>query len=190
MQVSVWGTLSQVSQRFPLLSPLIWLILPPSLIWLMPRLLNLNRVEVRDRLARTNQLEHPDLFLYLLSDKKEPFPKEEWLLSHANVLIVASFDPIANVSSSVIYFLTKHPDKLHVLVKEIRESFGTYQEVVSETLQNVKYPQAVINEALRLHTNAAFGLPRQCPGTLIDGYLVPKGVIKIFILWLNHVVLL
>ena len=158
-----------------MLRPLIWIFLPPSIATLMPKLLRMNRTEVRNRLTRRNELEHPDLFEYLL-EKGKPDPDEDWLLSHANVLIVAGFDPHTNLSSSMIYFLARNPDKLKRAVEEVRRTFSSYDEITAESLQNLKYLQAVLSESLRMHTNAAFGLPRVCPGAIVDGHAIPKGV--------------
>jgi len=131
---------------------------------------------MKSRLARAHQLEHPDLFQYLLPEKGDGVPDESWLLSHANVLIVAGFDPHANLYSSLMYYLAKYPEKLRIAAVEVRDTFRSYGDIVSEPLQKLTYMQAVINEALRIHTNAAFGLPRLSPGTAVDGYFVPAGV--------------
>ncbi|KAJ5691436.1 cytochrome P450 [Penicillium malachiteum] len=40
----------------------------------------------------------------------------------------------------------------------------------------MKYLQAVIDESLRIHTNAAFGLPRRSSGHDVDGTFVPSAV--------------
>jgi cytochrome P450 len=174
-KVALWGTIAQVSLRFMMLRPLIWFFLPPSIATLMPKLLRMNRTEVRNRLKKRNQLEHPDLFEYLL-EKDKPDPPEDWLLSHANVLIVAGFDPHTNLSSSMIYFLARNPDKLKIAVEEVRGTFTNYHDITADALQNLIYLQAVLNESLRIHTNAAFGLPRICPGAIVDGHAVPTGV--------------
>lgn len=50
-------------------------------------------------------------------------PNEDWLLSHANVLIVAGFVPHANLYPSVIYYLCKHPKRLAVAVDEVRAAY-------------------------------------------------------------------
>ncbi|KAF2185491.1 cytochrome P450 [Zopfia rhizophila CBS 207.26] len=175
MQIGFWATIIQVSLRFPLLRPLMFLLFPPSLTTMMPRLLRMNREEMRKRIARKGQLEHQDLFQYLLPEKSESVPDEDWLLSHANVLIVAGFDPHANLYPSIIYYLGKNLDKLRFAQVEVREAFQSYNEITSEPLVKLRYLQAVINESLRMHTNAAFGLPRLCPGTTVDGHYIPKG---------------
>jgi cytochrome P450 len=137
----------------------------------------MNREEMRRRIAQKDELSHADLFQYLMPEDGKIEPDEEWLLSHANVLMVAGFDPHANLFSSIFYFLSKHREKLELAVDEIRGSFESYDEINLEALQSLRYLQAVIDESLRIHTNAAFGLPRVCPdGAVVDGCVVPPGV--------------
>lgn len=147
----------------------------------VPTLLRLNREEVRARVDRRNNLRHPDYIQHLLppaADEKQELPDEEWLLAQANVLIVAGFDPITNLLSAVVYYLGKCPDKMKRLVQEIREAFSSYDDINPDALQKLNYLQAVLDEGLRIHTNAAFGLPRLSPGANVDGHFIPKGVCR------------
>lgn len=174
-RVGLWGTISQVSMRFPLIKPVIWLLVPPSVAVSVPRLLAMNRKEVQRRLSSRNELHHPDYFESLLP-KNSPDHSEEWLLAQANVLVVAGFDPSTNLLSSALYYLLAEPSTLQTLATEIREAFPYYGEINFDQLPRLKYLHAVIDESLRLHTNAGFGLPRVCPGAMIDGHLIPSGV--------------
>lgn len=161
--------------RFPLIKPVIWLLVPPSVAFSVPTLLALNRKEVQRRLESRHELRYPDYFECLLP-KSSPDPTKEWLLAQANVLVVAGFDPSTNLLSSALYYLLTEPKALQLLVKEIRDAFARYGEITFDQLPRLKYLQAVLDESLRLHTNAGFGLPRVCPGAMIDGHLIPRGV--------------
>ncbi|KAI8626690.1 cytochrome P450 [Xylariaceae sp. FL1651] len=175
-KVSLWGTINQVFKRFPLISPLGWLFVPPSLVRIFPTLIRMNREEVRDRIARENSLPHPDLIQYLFPKGSEEMPSENWFLSHANVLVLAGFDPMTNLATSLFYYLCRFPEVQKRLNEEIRSTFKSYNDIVPTALQNLKYLNATLNEALRIHTNAAFGTPRISPGAMVDGHYVPKGV--------------
>lgn len=155
---------------------MVWTLLPPSVVLTVPTLLRLNRQEVKARIDRRKTLKHPDYIQHLIPDDDEKLPTEEWLLAQANVLIVAGFDPITNLLSSVIYYLCITPDKTQRLVDEIRQGFKSYDEITADSLQSFRYLQAVLEEGLRIHTNAAFGLPRLSPGATVDGHYIPKGV--------------
>ncbi|KAM5448232.1 hypothetical protein McanCB56680_001040 [Microsporum canis] len=176
-RVGPWGTINQVFKRFPLLHPFVWLLVPPRVVLTVPTLLRLNRQEVRARIARRGNLSHPDYIQHLFPQKgEEKMPSEDWFLAQANVLIVAGFDPITNLLSATVYYLCMLPEKRNRLAAEIRKTFACYDEITAESLQSLQYLQAVINEGLRIHTNAAFGLPRVSPGAVVDGHYVPKGV--------------
>lgn len=161
--------------RFPLIKPVVWLLVPPSVAVSVPTLLAMNRKEVQRRLASRNKLRHPDYFEFLLP-KSSPDPTKEWLLAQANVLVVAGFDPSTNLLSSALYYLLAEPNTLQALIKEIRGTFPQYGDIDFDKLPRLQYLQAVLDESLRLHTNAGFGLPRVCPGAMIDGHLIPRGV--------------
>lgn len=143
----------------------------------VPTLLRINRQEVRARVGRRDGLRHTDYIRHLLPQKADDVtPTEDWLLAQANVLMVAGFDPMTNLLSCIIYYLCISPEKKGRLVDEIRQAFTTYDNISVGSLQSLKYLQAVIEEGLRIHTNAAFGLPRISPGATVDGHFVPKGV--------------
>lgn len=176
-RVGPWGTINQVFKRFPLLHPLVWFLVPPSVVVTVPTLLRINRQEVRARIERRDKLTHPDYIQHLFPRKAdEEMPTEDWFLAQANVLIVAGFDPITNLLSATVYYLCMWPEKRKRLAAEIRGAFSSYDEITAEPLQSMRYLQAVIDEGLRIHTNAAFGLPRVSPGAVVDGHYVPKGV--------------
>lgn len=149
----------------------------------MATCLRWNREEVRARIGRKDDLKHPDYMQFLFPRDKgkggeapEPMPTEDWMLAQANVLLIAGFDPITNELVAVLYYLTRNPDKLGRLSDEIRSAFKSYGDINADALQTFKYLQAVIEEGLRIHTNAAFGLPRISPGATVDGHYVPEGV--------------
>ncbi|KAH9215292.1 cytochrome P450 that detoxifies the phytoalexin pisatin [Leptodontidium sp. 2 PMI_412] len=93
--------------------------------------------------------------------------------------IVAGSDTTAITLSSALYHLFKHPDKLQRLREEI--SILAQQGKVSNpvTFQEAKgmpYLQAVIKEALRLHSAVGRQLPRVVPkgGAMICGQFFPE----------------
>lgn len=55
MEIGPWATTLQVSLRFPLLRPFIFLLFPLSSTTLMPKLLRMNREEMRKRIARKDE---------------------------------------------------------------------------------------------------------------------------------------
>jgi cytochrome P450 len=127
-------------------------------------------------MSQRDEIKHPDYVEQLLSKNGKPDPTEDWILAQANVFIVAGFDPMTNLISSALYYLLTNTDKYGHARKEIRGEFAEYNDITGDRLQTMKYLQAVIDESLRLHTNAAFGLPRVSPGYDVDGNFIPPGV--------------
>lgn len=145
----------------------------------MPALLRMNHQEVQRRIARRDNLDHPDYLQHLMPSSNsadEKMPSEEWLFAQADQMMAAGMDPLTNILTAAVYFLCNSPQKLERLVGEIRENIKYRADVRAEKLQTLKYLQAVIDETMRLHTNAAFGLPRVSPGAKVDGHYVAKGV--------------
>lgn len=82
---------------------------------------------------------------------------------------------------AIIYHLAANPhvqDKLH---KELDEQLGTEDELVSnaDQVKRLPYLDAVINEALRIHSTSALGLPRVVPegGLTVLGQFFPEGTV-------------
>lgn len=134
-----------------------------------------NRDIVAERLSKQEKLDGKDYFAWLLRDGSKP-PSEDWLVAQSNVLLAAGFDPLTNILTAAVHYLCKTPRALERLCAEVRGEFSTYSEIRADKLQSQKYLQAVLDESMRIHTNAAFGLPRYSPGALVDGEYIPKGV--------------
>lgn len=175
MRVAIWGTLQQTFRRFPLLHPLVFLMLPPSIARRVPWLLAESKRIVKERVERRHKLEHQDLLTPLVSDDK-PLPNIDWLVAQANHLILGGVDPGANVWTAAVLFLLQNPEKLKKLQDEIRGTFSSYDSIEDEELTHLPWLTAVIEESMRVHSNAAFGMPRYSPGAYVDGHYIPKGV--------------
>lgn len=181
LKLNLFITLSQIVRKFRLLSPLIYLAIPPSVWFAMPKLIKMNSDDVRQRIKLQGHIEHLDYFEQLVPAGKPP-PEDKKVLFHlenvAGQLLLASWQPLANQFYSVLWFLLGEPDTYKTLVKEIRGSFAgeTCITAASEKLANLKYLQACIQESLRLHQDTVDGLPRISPGAIVDGRYIPQGV--------------
>jgi hypothetical protein len=175
LDLAPWGTINQISRRFPLTRPSIWFLVPPRIARTLPTALRLNREEIRRRVRDRNVLQHGDYFERLVPSDG-PAPSEEWLLATANVLISAGYDTMANLMTAMLYFLCVNEEKYRRITEEIRGAFTNYDQITLDRLQTLLYLQAVIDETLRCHNNCTFGMPRVSPGATVDGTFVPKGV--------------
>lgn len=75
------------------------------------------------------------------------------------------------------YYLLAAPDKLRILVDEIRSSFSCDGDITMERLARLTYLNACIQEGLRIHPPLAIGSPREIPegGNTILGRWMPPG---------------
>ena len=173
--IGFWGTLNQVMKRFPLLYPLVFLALPPTLAGVLPILLKTNLQIVQDRVKNRNNLRHPDYFSLLVTSDA-PAPPDDFLVAQANHLIVGGFDPDTNLFTAAVHYLLENPNTYKLLRAEIEGKFTSYEQIRNDALTGLPYLHAVIEETLRLHTNGAFGLPRISPGGTVDGHYIPLRV--------------
>lgn len=179
INVNLFGTITQITKKFPLLSPLMYLFIPPS-VWLtMPRVMKINSQEVQRRIDRRGQTDHLDYFEHIVPADK-PAPEDKKQIKHleqiAGQLLVASWEPVSNQLYSVIYFLLQNPVAYSTVAAEVRGAFGAYSEITPDSVSNLKYLHACLHETFRLHHNTADGLPRMSPGAIVDGTYIPKGV--------------
>ncbi|KAG9221614.1 hypothetical protein CCMSSC00406_0005527 [Pleurotus cornucopiae] len=124
-----------------------------------------------------------DLLSKLQAGKDEdgnPMGRAE-LTAEALTLLIAGSDTTSNSTCAIIYHLAANPhvqDKLH---KELDEQLGTEDELVSnaDQVKRLPYLDAVINEALRIHSTSALGLPRVVPegGLTVLGQFFPEGTV-------------
>lgn len=179
LKLNLFLTMSQITRKFRLFGPLMYITIPPSVWFVMPRLIGMNHQDVKARIERRGKTEHLDYFEQLVpADKPSPENKKDiyQLENVAGQLLLAGWQPLANQFYSLIFFVLKEPEVYTALVKEVRDAFTTYDTINTETTAGLKYLQACTYESLRLHQETVDGLPRVSPGALVDGAHIPQGV--------------
>lgn len=106
--------------------------------------------------------------------------KEE-LTAEALTQLIAGSDTTSNSSCAITYYLAKYPDAQRKLQQELDEALGSDDEPVStfDQVKRLPYLQAVIDEALRIHSTSGIGLPRLVPkgGMTVCGRFFPEGTV-------------
>ncbi|TPX11294.1 uncharacterized protein E0L32_001112 [Thyridium curvatum] len=105
--------------------------------------------------------------------------------------IVAGSDTTATSLSGILYHLLKNPGTLEKLRQEVSSVAAEVPEnrpITWNTAQAMPYLQAVIKEALRLHTAVSLPMERVVApgGTTIEGYHFPKGTYVGINNWVYH----
>lgn len=84
-------------------------------------------------------------------------------------------------SSAITYYLAKHQRVQEKLQQELDEALASEEDEVApfERVKHLPYLEAVINEALRIHSTAGVGLPRVVPagGLEVCGKFFPGGTV-------------
>lgn len=145
----------------------------------------LSREKLKTRLAQDN--DRDDFFGHILSEKGSHIT-DDYLLTQAQTLIVAGSETTATLLSSCNYWLLTNPRALSRLIDEVRSTFTQTADITAESTAPAQMPYlfAVLEESLRIHSSAPFGLPRICPGAEIDGNYIPAGTIVHTSSWNTH----
>jgi benzoate 4-monooxygenase len=139
---------------------------------------------VKARLDNPPPTERKDLLARLMEgrdDKDEPLGRQE-LTAEALTQLIAGSDTTSNSSCALLYHATRTPGVLSKLQAELDAAIPREVDVPTfEMVRDLPYLQAVINEALRIHSTSGIGLPRQIPadspGLNIAGYYFPAGTV-------------
>ncbi|RYC56703.1 hypothetical protein CHU98_g9512 [Xylaria longipes] len=146
---------------YPLIEYLLMKCIPPSLKRMQMDHYQqiVNKVERRLNF----ELERPDIMSHIITGRDhEAFSREETNATFM-VLTTAGSETTATVLGGTLNYLTRHPDKMGILIDEIRERFSAYEDITLDTLRALPYLNAVINEGLRLCPPIPWILPRRVP---------------------------
>lgn len=176
--VNFFVTTNQVFKKFPLLSPIKWLFVPPSIIASYYKVQSMNQKALESRIEQRGNTEHLDHFEQLLpADAPTPTREEQ---KHIEVvtghLVVAGYEPIASQIFCTMMFSLLEPDSFKLLVEEIRGAFKSYDDIHAETLGSLKFLHASLMETLRITVLSSNGMARVSPGATVDGNYIAKGV--------------
>ncbi|KAI1354177.1 isotrichodermin C-15 hydroxylase [Xylaria sp. FL0043] len=142
---------------------------------------------VKTRLSMEKPRE--DLFEGLVKRRDAWNLSFEKLSSNAFILVLAGSETTATTLSGATYLVLSHPEIFEKLKEEVRSTFKDPSEININTVGNLKYMLAILNEALRLYPPVTAGLVRTTPkgGTQIAGHFVPEGTLVEVQHWsMNH----
>jgi benzoate 4-monooxygenase len=97
------------------------------------------------------------------------------------ILTRTAFDAMISSSCAITYYLAANPDAQRKLQKELDNALQNEDDEASsfEVVKNLPYLNAVINEALRIHSTSGIGLPRLVPkgGLTIQDHFFKEGTV-------------
>uniref|UniRef100_A0A8C7Y371 Cholesterol 24-hydroxylase n=1 Tax=Oryzias sinensis TaxID=183150 RepID=A0A8C7Y371_9TELE len=105
---------------------------------------------------------------------------EEFMLDNFVTFFIAGQETTANQLAFCIRELTRHPDILEKLQKEVEEVIGMKQEISYDDLGKLVYLSQVLKETLRLYSTAP-GTSRELTEEItVDGIRIPAGTSVMF----------
>ena len=135
-------------------------------------------VEERKRMVNAKR----DVFSWFLDPyNKEPVKTPQMqknLIGDAMLIVIAGSGPTAPALAATLYHLALRPDFVERLHKELRKINFVVGKTTHSTLANVKFLDALISEALRLHPPIRSGPERMTPpeGLQIGDTYVPGNI--------------
>lgn len=130
-----------------------------------------------DRRLEKAVTSHPDFWTLVLeaNDKGEGLTRGE-MHQNSMLFLTAATETTSALMSALTYLLCQNPDKMKKLVREIRGSFKSTEDMTTITLPPLEYLQMCIEEALRVYPPVPGGLPRRVTadgGASLDGHELP-----------------
>ncbi len=182
--------------KSPLLSSILWLkprglnylleMITPKDIKLYYKFLDTSvteRIKVETELQKAGQEMRTDMlhYLYQAQDPEtgKPAYSRQELLAEASLLIIAGSDTTSISLCGFFFYVTHYPHVCSKLVKEIRSTFASVDEIVEgPKLASFQYLRACIDEAMRMTPAGPSELSRTIlPGGLeVEGDFFPEGV--------------
>ncbi|XP_027026676.2 cytochrome P450 3A40-like [Tachysurus fulvidraco] len=108
------------------------------------------------------------------------------ILSQSMIFIFAGYETSSSTLSFLFYNLSSNPETMKKLQKEIDETFPNKAEVDYDTVMNMDYLDATVNESLRLYP-VALRLERVCKKTVeINDLTIPKDTVVLIPIYALH----
>jgi len=100
------------------------------------------------------------------------------ILAECSVMMNAGSDTTTAALTGTIYLLYKHPNVLNKLREELNGAIGSKEVPEYDSVANLPFLRACIEESLRVRPASSMGLPRVVPqgGRTIAGRFVDEGV--------------
>ncbi|KAK2037682.1 cytochrome P450 [Colletotrichum somersetense] len=165
-------------RRIPTVAWLLEYLVPAHLMEQQKLHKDFTRRKVAKRLEA--KVDRPDYMHSMLRNRENQtkFTLPE-LESTASTIIIAGSETTSTALAGITYFLVTHPKAMEKLCDEVRTSFATEDEINMNSVQNLRYIGAVINEGIRMFPPVATGVPRKVSkggGVFLDRF-VPEGTL-------------
>ncbi|KAK7725233.1 hypothetical protein SLS63_008230 [Diaporthe eres] len=166
-----------LAKRFPPFTALIKALIPKELTRLEQENFALAAANVEKRIALDDS--RPDFMEAMIRQKGSREIQKHEMVSNAFLLMLGGSETSSTALSAATYFLTSHPEALSKVTHEVLSTFRTEEEINVNTVQNLPYMLAVLDETLRLNPPLPHTTPRVVHkgGDTFCGYFLPEGTV-------------
>jgi cytochrome P450 len=165
-------------KEIPILARLLGLAIPKSVHEKRKQHLQHSSERVDKRLAM--ETTRPDIWTYVLrnTNKDEDGMTLNQMYSCASTFMIAGTETTATQLSGLTYLLLKNPETMKKLTAEIRGAFSSQSDIQMQTLAQLDYLNAALEEGLRFYPPVPVAMPRIVPasGAVVCDHFVPAGV--------------
>jgi len=170
------ATLLQVVHRFYPLNKALYLLLPATLLENRRRHTCMALEKVRRRIRTKSS--RPDFISHMLKSAEANLITITEVEKQASIIILAGGETSSVALTFATYYLCKNPEVLTKLHAEVRAKYSGENDITPQSVNQLPYLNAIIQEALRLHPPICNGFPRETPeeGAIIDNHFVPGGM--------------
>ena len=168
--------LMTVFHHFPPMNTIVKMCIPPFVLEQAQKSFAFTRERVDRRIASNS--DRPDFMKYILENNYEGGLSREEIDATTTLLVLAGSETSAATLTSATYLALKNAPVMERLVREIRKSFKSQEDITIAAVSNLPYVHAVIQETLRVQPTGPISVPRLVdrPDVVICGMAVPQGV--------------
>ncbi|KAB2109095.1 hypothetical protein AG0111_0g2556 [Alternaria gaisen] len=132
---------------------------------------------VDKRLEKGLVTETADFWTLILKANQDNIIDVEDMKANASLFMAAGTETTATMLSGFMFNILSNPDKLERVMKEVRQSFSSAEDLTSSNIQKLKYLAACCDESMRLYPSTPIGPPRIVTGNggAVCGQFVPQG---------------
>ncbi|KAJ5680025.1 hypothetical protein N7536_011164 [Penicillium majusculum] len=134
-----------------------------------------SRERVDKRIDGNRTLQKPDIWGIVMNQKEGLRLSRAEMYANSQVFMVAGTETTATALSGLLYHLLMTPEKMSIIVDEVRGAFQKDSDIEIRALEHMPYLNACIEEGLRIYPPVPVGLPRITPyeGLLVCGEHIP-----------------
>nr|XP_056707270.1 cholesterol 24-hydroxylase-like [Euleptes europaea] len=138
-------------------------------------------IEERLRAVRNGEETPSDILAKILENAgQEGQNDEENMLDNFMTFFIAGYDTTANLLSTTLMELGRHPEILAKLQAEVDEVIGVKRDITCEDLRKLHYLSQVFKETLRLYPPVPSTIRWTGTETIIEGIRIPANSTLIF----------